>query len=675
MRKPPFRPARQRVTYTVPQRAAYTVPQHGYRGSESQEVFVDALSGAAVADGESFADLFAASLQSPRKAVARRDPEIGDLVQGEIVQIGADFAFLDIGGKSEALIALAELRDENGELAATIGSKLEGHVIANASKEGGLLISGRVQRGAGLSDQIRQAFQQGQPVQGLVTGMNKGGLDIDLGGVRAFLPASQIDLRYCQDPSSYVGRALSLRVTRFDEESRTVIASRRAILEIELRETAEETRKRLRPGQTFAGAIVAIQEPLAIVDLGGLDGTVPTAEVLAAMRAAGKTEETIKLGQRVDVAVMAVEQGRPDPWQSSLQNGLRVSLGLRGLLADPLDEMLGTLSEGERVDGRIVRLEPFGAFVELKIGVEGLIHISAMSERHITHPREVLTLGQVLTATVVNLDRDRRRIGLSLIEEVRAAQAAMAATLTVGQRVKLRIERVEPNGAIVRVHAPGSSESTQPRGLIPNGELNVPRGSDIKKLFPVGRECIAAVQSVDSEGRVRLSLRVAAEQELAERESQAAAAHAALEAQAAAKAERLRIESSTKSSDSSPPKKRATKARAADASSTDGGTDSAIADKPAKKAPARRAKPASDSPEAVPVVSAISEAPVEKTTRKRSTAPLEIGTVEKRKVSRKKVVEPATAEHVTAAMAPSTPPELPEPEVAKPVKKRARKTA
>ena len=675
MRKPPFRPARQRVTYTVPQRAAYTVPQHGYRASESQEVFVDALSGAAVADGESFADLFAASLQSPRKAVARRDPEIGDLVQGEIVQIGADFAFLDIGGKSEALIALAELRDENGELLATIGSKLEGHVIANATKEGGLLISGRVQRGAGLSDQIRQAFQQGQPVQGLVTGMNKGGLDIDLGGVRAFLPASQIDLRYCQDPSSYVGRALSLRVTRFDEESRTVIASRRAILEIELRETAEETRKRLRPGQTFAGAIVAIQEPLAIVDLGGLDGTVPTAEVLAAMRAAGKTEETIKLGQRVDVAVLAVEQGRPDPWQSSLQNGLRVSLGLRGLLADPLDEMLGTLSEGERVDGRIVRLEPFGAFVELKIGVEGLIHISAMSERHITHPREVLTLGQVLTATVVNLDRDRRRIGLSLIEEVRAAQAAMAATLTVGQRVKLRIERVEPNGAIVRVHAPGSSESTQPRGLIPNGELNVPRGSDIKKLFPIGRECIAAVQSVDSEGRVRLSLRVAAEQEQAERESQAAAAHAALEAQAAAKAERLRIESSTKSSDSSPTKKRATKARAADATSTDGGTDSAIADKPAKKAPARRTKPASDSPEAVPVVSAISEAPVEKATRKRSTAPLEIGTVEKRKVSRKKVAEPATAEHVTAATAPSTPPELPEPEVAKPVKKRARKTA
>jgi small subunit ribosomal protein S1 len=675
MRKPPFRPARQRVTYTVPQRAAYTVPQHGYRASESQEVFVDALSGAAVADGESFADLFAASLQSPRKAVARRDPEIGDLVQGEIVQIGADFAFLDIGGKSEALIALAELRDENGELLATIGSKLEGHVIANATKEGGLLISGRVQRGAGLSDQIRQAFQQGQPVQGLVTGMNKGGLDIDLGGVRAFLPASQIDLRYCQDPSSYVGRALSLRVTRFDEESRTVIASRRAILEIELRETAEETRKRLRPGQTFAGAIVAIQEPLAIVDLGGLDGTVPTAEVLAAMRAAGKTEETIKLGQRVDVAVLAVEQGRPDPWQSSLQNGLRVSLGLRGLLADPLDEMLSTLSEGERVDGRIVRLEPFGAFVELKIGVEGLIHISAMSERHITHPREVLTLGQVLTATVVNLDRDRRRIGLSLIEEVRAAQAAMAATLTVGQRVKLRIERVEPNGAIVRVHAPGSSESTQPRGLIPNGELNVPRGSDIKKLFPVGRECIAAVQSVDSEGRVRLSLRVAAEQEQAERESQAAAAHAALEAQAAAKAERLRIESSTKSSDSAPAKKRATKARAADATSTDSGTDSAIADKPAKKAPARRTKPASDSPEAVPVVSAISEPPVDKAARQRSTAPLEIGTVEKRKVSRKKVVEPATAEHVTAAMAPSTPPDLPEPEVAKPVKKRARKTA
>ena len=121
--------------------------------------------------------------------------------------------------------------------------------------------------------------------------------------------------------------------------------------------------------------------------------------------------------------------------------GSRISL--KGLLADPLDELLATLTEGQRVSGRVVRLEPFGAFVELTPGVEGLIHISAMAERHITHPREILALGQEITSTVISLDRDRRRIGLSLVEEARAAQAAVAATLPVKSRVKVRIERVE----------------------------------------------------------------------------------------------------------------------------------------------------------------------------------------------------------------------------------------
>jgi predicted RNA-binding protein with RPS1 domain len=162
-----------------------------------------------------------------------------------------------------------------------------------------------------------------------------------------------------------------------------------------------------------------------------------------------------------------------------------------------------------------VRLEPFGAFVEIAPGVEGLVHISAMAERHITHPREILSLGQELQVTVVSLDRERRRIGLSLIEEIRAAQAAVAATLTLGSRMRVRVERVESNGVIVRVLVPNVLETTFPRGLIPNNELNVPRGSDLKKLFPTGRELVAAVQSVDGEGRVRLSLRAVTEPEVA----------------------------------------------------------------------------------------------------------------------------------------------------------------
>lgn len=504
MRKPPLRNHRQSY--------AYPVPQHRYFGIDVGESADSAI----VAGDESFAELFEASLKSPRKAVARKDPELGELVQGEIVQIGAEFAFLDIGGKAEAMISLDELRGEDGELTVRIGDKLEGHVISVGGKEGGLLISGRLQRGAGLNDQLRLAHQQGAPVQGLVTGVNKGGLDIDLGGVRAFLPASQIELRYCQDPSIYLGRALTLRVIRFDEESRTVVVSRRAVLEVEQRALSEQTRARLQVGTRFAGVVVAMQEPTALVDLGGLDGSLAVSELQSAARAAGRAEDSIKIGQRVEVEVQRIEElaAGQDHLHHSFQGNLRIAVSLKGLLADPLDELLATLTEGQRVSGRVVRLEPFGAFIELTPGVEGLIHISAMAERHITHPREILALGQEITSTVISLDRDRRRIGLSLVEEARAAQAAVAATLSIKSRVKVRIERVESSGVLCRVLVPGVIETTYPRGMIPNAELNVPRGSELKKLFPAGREHIAMIQSIDGEGRVRLSLRAAAEPEV-----------------------------------------------------------------------------------------------------------------------------------------------------------------
>ena len=499
MRKPPLRSPRDYLTQPE--------TQHRYLMNET------ARGGQAVATGESFAELFEASLRSEKRAVAKRDPEVGELVQGEIVQIGAEYAFLDIGGKSEAMISLDELRGEDGELTVRIGDKLEGHVIGSVGKDGGLLISGRLQKGAGLSDQIRASFRQGTPVQGLVTGVNKGGLDVDLGGVRAFLPSSQIELRYCQDPSIYLGKALALKISRISEESRQVIVSRRAVLETEQRALSDENRARLKIGERYTGVIVMMQEPSALVDIGGLDGSVPTNELYQAARQCGRDENSIKVGQRVDVEVVKLDEVRPghDHLHHSFQGNLRIGLSLKGLLADPMAEALSTLSEGERVKGRIVRLEPFGGFVEIRSGVEALIHISLMAERHITHPREILQLGQEITATVVSLDRERRRIGLSLIEEARAAQAQVAQTLTAGDRLKARIERCESNGLIVRVMVPNVLPTTYPRGLIPNAEIGVPRGTDLKKMFQIGREVLAQVMSVDGEGRVRLSIRLIAE--------------------------------------------------------------------------------------------------------------------------------------------------------------------
>ena len=539
MRKPPLRSNQQAAANYVPVHGADYGYGHGHGASSvaSGGQGAEHESMAAMADGEeSFAELFEASLKSPRKAIARRDPEVGEVVQGEVVQIGNEFAFLDIGAKAEAMILLEELRNEAGDLTIALGDKLEGHVVSVGGKEGGIIISGKLQRGAGLRDQFRMAFEQGVPVEGLVTGVNKGGLDIDLGGVRAFLPVSQIELRYCQDPSSYVGRAMTLRVTRYDEDARNVVVSRRAILEIEQREMALKTREKLVPGAVFNGVVTSVRDYGAFVDVGGMEGLVHVSEM--GYGRALRPDEVVKPGQRVEVVVLKVEGEFGEKEQP------KVSLSLKALMADPMDEMLQTLTEGERVAGKVVRLEPFGAFVELRPGVEGLIHISAMAERHVTHPREVVTLGQEILTTVITLDRERRRIGLSLVEEVRAAQAAAAAALAVGEVVEVLVERVEPHGVVVKVKRPTDASGTEPvaqvsgaqaptpKGTILNGELNVPRGSDIKRLFPEGRQLKALIQSIEPDGRIRLSVRAA---EMAE-ERASLTSYSGASAQAAGKA-------------------------------------------------------------------------------------------------------------------------------------------
>ncbi|MCS6911615.1 MAG: S1 RNA-binding domain-containing protein [Myxococcota bacterium] len=513
MRKPPVR--------SPEQQAASHVPVHrppGAARGDGPPIAVAVLDG-----GESFAELFEQSLKSPngRRAVARRDPEVGELVQGEVVQIGNEYAFLDIGAKAEALVSLDELRDESGQLTIQIGDKVEGHVVAVGGKEGGIFMSGKLQRGAGLRDQLQMAYEQGIPVEGLVTGVNKGGLDVDLGGVRAFLPASQIELRYCQEPSSYVGRSLTLRVMRFEDDGRNVVVSRRAILEVEQRALAEKTREKLVPGAVFNGVVTSVRDYGAFVDIGGLEGLVPISEL--GYGRGLRPEEAVRPGQRVEVAVLHVEE---------VEGGVpKITLSLKALMADPMEEMLNKLREGDRVTGKVRRLEPFGAFVELQPGVEGLIHISAMAERHVSHPREVLNLGDEVTATVISLDRTRRRIGLSLVEELRKAQAAAAATLTVGEVVDVTVDRVESQGLIVRVAAP-SAEGVPARGLIPNSELNVSRSADLRRLFPAGKTLRALVQAIEDDGMVRLSVRAAEMKEERER----VAAYSSAEAEAAGKA-------------------------------------------------------------------------------------------------------------------------------------------
>jgi small subunit ribosomal protein S1 len=244
-------------------------------------------------------------------------------------------------------------------------------------------------------------MELGIPVEGVVTEVVKGGVSVDVAGVRGFCPASQLDVRFIDDLATYIGQRLTFRITRY--EPRNLVLSRRVLLEEDNARRATETRKRLEPGAVLRGKVVGFKPFGAFIDLGGIEGMLHISELGYAR--VERPEDMLSLGQEVDVAVLKIEPG---------EKGERISLSLKALASDPWGETAAHLVEGARVRGKVTRLQPFGAFVEIAPGVEGLVHISELGAgRRINHPREVISVGQDVEAVVLSVDHERRRIALS----------------------------------------------------------------------------------------------------------------------------------------------------------------------------------------------------------------------------------------------------------------------
>jgi small subunit ribosomal protein S1 len=230
--------------------------------------------------------------------------------------------------------------------------------------------------------------------------------------VRGFCPASQIDARFVDDLAVFVGQRLEFRITRYERGN--LVLSRRSLLEEHKAKLAIETRKNLVPGAVVRGKVVGFKPFGAFVDLGGIEGMLHVSEL--GFTRVEKPEDVLALGQEVEVAVLSVE--------ADDKGGERVALSLKSLANDPWRDATAKLSEGARVTGTITRLQPFGAFVELSPGVEGLVHISELGAgRRINHPKEVVEVGQTVEATVVSIDQERRRLGLSLAASKGASEA------------------------------------------------------------------------------------------------------------------------------------------------------------------------------------------------------------------------------------------------------------
>ncbi|MDR3090459.1 MAG: 30S ribosomal protein S1 [Desulfobulbaceae bacterium] len=339
---------------------------------------------------------FAELLKSEdNKKIRRVKP--GQKLTATVVGFSGEAVFLDVGAKSEGVIDAAELRDENGEMTVAIGDSVA--VYALAARAGAQPFTTRI--GGRGSAHLEEAFENGIPVEGVVKAEIKGGFEIALGAVRAFCPYSQIGLRRLADPTAYIGQTLSFRISRYGENGRNIVLSARALQEEEQAARREDLRRNLKEGDTVEGEVSSIRDFGVFVDLGGTDGLIPLSEM--SWNRGDTPNDIFHIGQKARVLVKKLD------WD----NG-KISLSYKETLADPWQEAAARLTIGETLTGTVARLTPFGAFVTLMPGVDGLVHISKLGAgKKIHHPREALEEGQQIEVTIEEIQPQERRVSLA----------------------------------------------------------------------------------------------------------------------------------------------------------------------------------------------------------------------------------------------------------------------
>ncbi|WP_116245240.1 30S ribosomal protein S1 [Nocardiopsis sp. FIRDI 009] len=327
----------------------------------------------------------------------------GDIVEGTIVKVDRDEVLLDIGYKTEGVIPSRELSIKHdvdpGEVVA-VGDQVEALVLQKEDKEGRLILSkkrAQYERAWGTIEKIKE---EDGVVTGTVIEVVKGGLILDI-GLRGFLPASLVEMRRVRDLQPYVGRELEAKIIELDKNRNNVVLSRRAWLEQTQSEVRQTFLNTLQKGQIRKGVVSSIVNFGAFVDLGGVDGLVHVSEL--SWKHIDHPSEVVEVGQEVTVEVLDVDMERE-----------RVSLSLKATQEDPWQQFARTHQIGQVVPGKVTKLVPFGAFVRVEEGIEGLVHISELAERHVEVPEQVVQVGTEIFVKIIDIDLDRRRISLSL---------------------------------------------------------------------------------------------------------------------------------------------------------------------------------------------------------------------------------------------------------------------
>lgn len=327
----------------------------------------------------------------------------GDIVEGTIVKVDRDEVLLDIGYKTEGVIPSRELsikHDVDPNEVVSVGDEVEALVLTKEDKEGRLILSKKRAQYERAWGTIEELKEKDEAVKGTVIEVVKGGLILDI-GLRGFLPASLVEMRRVRDLQPYIGKEIEAKIIELDKNRNNVVLSRRAWLEQTQSEVRSEFLNQLTKGAIRKGVVSSIVNFGAFVDLGGVDGLVHVSEL--SWKHIDHPSEVVQVGDEVTVEVLDVDMDRE-----------RVSLSLKATQEDPWRHFARTHAIGQIVPGKVTKLVPFGAFVRVEEGIEGLVHISELSERHVEVPDQVVQVGDDAMVKVIDIDLERRRISLSL---------------------------------------------------------------------------------------------------------------------------------------------------------------------------------------------------------------------------------------------------------------------
>lgn len=428
----------------------------------------------------SFAELFEESLN-------QTETRPGSLINAVVVAIKDDFVILDAGLKSESNIPVDQFKNAAGEIEVAVGDTVPVVLESVESGDGETVLSREKAKRNEAWIKLEEAFKNGDAVTGLIDGKVKGGFTVQLGGIRAFLPGSLVDVRPVRETAHLEGKELQFKVIKLDQKRNNVVVSRRAVIESENSADRESVLANLQEGQEVKGIVKNLTDYGAFVDLGGVDGLLHITDM--AWKRVKHPSEIVNVGDEIDVKVLKFDRERQ-----------RVSLGLKQLGQDPWANIAARFPVGSSLEGKVTNLTDYGCFVEINEGVEGLVHVSEMdwTNKNI-HPSKVVSVGDKVTVKVLEIDEERRRISLGLKQCKPNPWMEFATAHAKGDRVTGKIKSITDFGIFIGLD--GGID-----GLVHLSDISWQQsGEDAVRDFKKGDEITAIVLQVDPD-RERISL-------------------------------------------------------------------------------------------------------------------------------------------------------------------------